>query len=267
MAVSVNTNPPRSSSGPSSFSVLALASTVLCVGLIAALQWPRSDLSKRTDRVLTAPPILPKAEAIKPFLFGMDNLVADWYWLQYVQYFGDGVARKKTNFDYCDDYLELITALDPKFVKAYAAASYAVAGMQDNPDKALQILARGIKLNPATEGSWELYRNYAGVAFLYKKDLPTAAKYFAKAADAPGAPEVFRSFAAAFYNRMNDKERAVSLWVQYYREAPTQELKDKTKKNLIDLGVWFREWGADASIPAKTKILCSNQSPCRPLNR
>jgi tetratricopeptide (TPR) repeat protein len=263
MAVSVNTNPSRSR--PSSFSVLALASTVFCLGLIAALQWPRSDLSKRTDSVLTAPPVLPKAEAIKPFLFGLDNLVADWYWLQYVQYFGDTEAREKTNFDYCDDYLELITALDPKFVKAYAAASYAVAGMQDNPDKALKILAQGIKLNPATEGSWELYRNYAGVAFLYKKDLPTAAKYFTKAADAPGAPAVFRSFAAAFYSKMNNKERAISLWVQYYREAPTQDLKDKTRKKLIDLGVWFQEWGA--SIPAQAKILCSNQGPCRQFKR
>jgi tetratricopeptide (TPR) repeat protein len=262
MAVSVFSS--RSSSASSPFSILALAGTVLCLGLIAALQWPRSDLSKRTDRVLTTAPVLPKAEAIKPFLFGMDNLVADWYWLQYVQYFGDSAARKKTNFDYCDDYLELITALDPKFVKAYAAADYAVAGMQENPDKALKILARGILINPAAEGSWELYRNYAGVAFLYKKDLPTAAKYFTKAADAPGAPVVFRSFAAAFYNKMNDKERAMNLWIQYYREAPTQELKDKTKKKLTDLGVWFEEWGRS---PTKAKILCSNQGPCRQLKR
>jgi tetratricopeptide (TPR) repeat protein len=261
MAVSVFSS--RSSSS-SPFSILALAGTVICLGLIGVLQWPRSDLSKRTDSVLTAPPVLPKAEAIKPFLFGMDNLVADWYWLQYVQYFGDSAAREKTNFDYCDDYLELITALDPKFVKAYAAASYAVAGMQENPDKALKILARGIQINPAAEGSWELYRNYAGVAFLYKKDLATAAKYFTKAADAPGAPVVFRSFAAAFYNKMNDKERAISLWVQYYREAPTQYLKDKTKKKLTDLGVWFEEWGRS---PTKAKILCSNQGPCHQLKR
>jgi tetratricopeptide (TPR) repeat protein len=260
MAVSVFSS--RSSSSP--FSILALAGTVICLGLIAALQWPRSDLSKRADSVLTAPPVLPKAAAIKPFLFGMDNLIADWYWLQYVQYFGDSAAREKTNFDYCDDYLELITALDPKFVKAYAAASYAVAGMQENPDKALKILAKGIQINPAAEGSWELYRNYAGVAFLYKKDLPTAAKYFTKAADAPGAPVVFRSFAAAFYNKMNDKERAISLWIQYYREAPTQELKNRTKKKLTDLGVWFEEWGR---VPTKAKIFCSNQGPCRQLKR
>lgn len=262
MAVSVQPVPSRS--GPSQFSVIALGCTVLCLGLIAALQWPRSDLSQRTDRVLTAPPVLPKAEAIKPFLFGMDNLVADWYWLQYVQYFGDTKAREKTNFDYCDDYLELVTAIDPKFVKAYAAASYAVAGMQEDPDKALKILSRGILLNPSAPDSWELYRNYAGVAFLYKKDLPTAAKYFIKAADAPGAPVVFRSFAAAFYNKMNDKERAISLWIQYYKEAPSQELKDKTKKKLTDLGVWFKEWGA---LPQTTKILCANQEPCRTLKR
>jgi len=215
------------------------------ISVVVLFQWPRSDLSQRSSEVLTAPPVLPRPEVAQYLTFGLSSLWADWYWLQFAQYFGDAPARTLTNYAYCDDYLELITRLDPRFVSAYTAAGFAVAQSQEDPDRALALMKRGIDYNQGVSLplKWDLYRAYAGVNFLYKKDYKTAAQYFEKAVQEPGAPLVLRAFAAAFYRASNDWERAIPLWIDVYTNSTNEQVKGRARRQLERIGVWLDLWG------------------------
>jgi tetratricopeptide (TPR) repeat protein len=213
--------------------------------LVVSIQIPRADLAKRSPTVLTAPPVLPRPEIAQTLSFGLRNLLADWYWLQFVQYFGDIAAREKTNYHYSAAYLELITALDPQFIGAYSAASYAVAEAQQNPDRALQLMRQGIARNQGRHVPlmWSLYQRAAGVAFLYKNDYGLAAQYFEAALKEPGAPRVLQAFAAAFYRANNDWERAIPLWIDVYLSSPVPQNRKNAKNQLLKMGVWLKTWG------------------------
>ncbi|WP_287129722.1 M48 family metallopeptidase [Candidatus Cyanaurora vandensis] len=252
---------------------LVLVSLTLAVVLY---QWPRSDPAQRSTAVLTAPPVLPRPEVARFLAFGLTSLWADWYWLQFAQYFGDAPARELTGYDYSDDYLELITQLDPRFVSAYTAASFAMAQSQQDPDGALALMRRGIDYNQGVDLplKWDLYRAYAGVAFLYKNDYTTAARYFEEAVSLPGAPLVLKAFAAAFYRAGDDWERAIPLWIDVYLTSPTPQVKGRARHQLERMGVWLNLWGPPPARrtpdPALLKFLklgeCSQKSfPAVPL--
>src|SRR5579871_4247106 len=69
---------------------------------------------------------LPSAEAVQLCALGYDQLLADWYWLGFVQYVGDIPAREADHYVFAEKYLDLITGLDPKFAKAYYFAAFIV---------------------------------------------------------------------------------------------------------------------------------------------
>ncbi|WP_218082272.1 tetratricopeptide repeat protein [Anthocerotibacter panamensis] len=218
---------------------------LLWAGGIVLGQWPRADLSGRSQETLTAPPVLPRPEVARYLTFGFGELWADWYWLRFVQYFGDLPARHLTGYNYSADYLELVTTLDPQFVGAYTAAAFAIAEAQADPDRALVLMRRGLAYNRGKNLPylWNLYQRYAGTLFLFKKDYRTAARYFEEAVRQPGAPPVLRSFAAAFYRASNDWERAIPLWADSYLTSPYPDLKTRARRQLERMGVWLDAWG------------------------
>ncbi len=235
---------------------------------VIALQWPRSDLALRSKSALTAAPVLPDPTTAKILSLGLGNLWADWYWLQFVQYFGDVQARDQTNFDYCDDYLTLITTLDPQFTGAYAASAYSVAEMQEEPQKALDLMEKGIRLNEGKKLTylWYLYQRAAGVSFLYLKDTRKAAQYLEKASREPGAPKVLGSFAASFYGATNDLERAIPLRINFYLSAPNAEQQKRGQQKLKDMAVWLDLWGPRPAtlMPSKEFLTTLKLGNCTP---
>lgn len=50
--------------------------------------------------------------------FGFDNVMADWLYLQYIQYFGDYEARQNVGYVLSPKYMEGVVNLDPLFVDA-----------------------------------------------------------------------------------------------------------------------------------------------------
>ncbi|MEY3327985.1 MAG: hypothetical protein RLZZ115_866, partial [Cyanobacteriota bacterium] len=44
---------------------------------------------------------------------GYGNLVAGWTFLNFLQYFGDNLAREQTDYELLDNYFEVIVAHDP----------------------------------------------------------------------------------------------------------------------------------------------------------
>jgi len=82
---------------------------------------------------------------------GFDNLIADWAFLNFLQYFGDSQARQKTGYSLNPKYFEVIVNRDPHFVKSYLFLSPATSIYAGRPERAVALMEKGLKsLSPDT---------------------------------------------------------------------------------------------------------------------
>jgi hypothetical protein len=77
--------------------------------------------------------------------FGFNNLIADWHYLQYIQYFGDEKARANTGYHLVTDYFEAIVDANPRFVKALLSLSTSNSVFAGRPDKTVILMDRALK--------------------------------------------------------------------------------------------------------------------------
>lgn len=212
-----------------------------------------------TDQQLTeSVELIPTAPAVSLVSLGFDQVVADYFWLEFVNYVGDSKKRSLDRYDRADKYIDLITGLDPQFVQAYWFAMFIVSGEQRRPDRAADLIERGIRANP---NNWYL-PFIAGVnQLLYAKNDDAAAKYYRQAAKYPGAPNwlerqaqiieahaprlikegyswlsIFKS-ASESRVREHAKEQSVRIWVRAFKSAPNTAYKDEARRVLYSLGV------------------------------
>lgn len=72
--------------------------------------------------------------------FGYANLIADWIYLNFLQYFGDDEARAQTGYSLSPEYFEVILARDPRFLQAYLGLSISTSMLKYCPKLLLLIL-------------------------------------------------------------------------------------------------------------------------------
>lgn len=76
--------------------------------------------------------------------FSLDNLIADWNFIQFILYFGDGEARAHTDYSLAPEYFEAVVERDPKFLEAYFAFSPATSIFAGNPERTVALFEQGI---------------------------------------------------------------------------------------------------------------------------
>lgn len=106
---------------------------------------------------------------------GNRNLVADFLWLRFSQYFGDTQARAKSGYGLSYKYLKAITDKDPHFANAYRIANLAIAYKMGRTDLAEALLIKGIRANPDAYLLWQA-RGF--LHFLYTGDIAKAVYSF-----------------------------------------------------------------------------------------
>lgn len=90
-----------------------------------------------------------KLDILKKFpALGFNNLLADWIYLRFIQYFGDGKARGYTGYSLSPDYFELIVDRDPRFVNAQLKLSVATSLFAGEAPKTVAYLAQSLKVIP-----------------------------------------------------------------------------------------------------------------------
>lgn len=202
--------------------------------------------------------LIPSAQAVRLVSLGYEQLLADFYWLQFVSYVGDVTQRKMDRYALAVKYLDLITELDPHFTQAYWFAAIVVGGDAANPKRAAEIIDRGIEANP---DNWYL-PFIAGVnQYLFANDQVAAAKYYRMASKFPHAPNWLERQAdileteaprlvkeahiwSNIYDSAQDKrvkdrarDKAIWLWVQVFKSAPNETFRDKARTALRRLSV------------------------------
>jgi len=108
--------------------------------------------------------------------FGFDNLIADWYFLGFLQYFGDQEIRQETGYQVSPDFFRIILDRDPRFFLAYVFLSGSTTLYAAQPEVTVDLIEQGLAhLTPATPAEAPYIWRYKGVDELLFLNRPEQA--------------------------------------------------------------------------------------------
>ncbi|MEG5061845.1 hypothetical protein QUB60_29210 [Microcoleus sp. A2-C5] len=177
--------------------------------------------------------------------FGFDNLIADWTFLKFLQYFGDDEARDVTSYNLSQEYFDIITRRDPRRVEIYPFLSVAVSFYQAKPEIAVQLMERGTSaLSPQIDPqAWTVWRNKALDELLLLGDIPDSIRSHEMAADwveqTPKGRELAQIFrgTAEFLRRDPDSVAVrFAAWSMVYAQTKDKIVRLRAKQALVKLG-------------------------------
>lgn len=241
----------------------ALLVLLICLGGIITLQLPRAN-EKRSD--LTQEQALREEEEQKLRLdlinkspnFGFDNLLANWVFLDFVQYYGDRVARDYTGNSLTGDYFETIINQDPRFVEAYFFLGPATSLFGGEPKRSVAITSRGLsKVSPTQPLAYQIwtYKGIDEMLFLgdneaAKSSYDTAAKWANYHDDEAARIAAQRARETRDFLASNPDSRLVkaSAWVMVYRNARDDQTRKLALEEIQKTGATLRVEGNTITV-------------------
>ena len=216
---------------------IAAVTLVALVGTSVAIQVVRDRLYPRAD-IISNLLYIQSGSVLRTIALSYDALLADVYWIRAVQHFG-GTRRsadpaKKYGLLY--PLLDITTTLDPSFNIAYRFGAIFLAepfpGGAGRPDLAVRLLEKGMKARP---DRWQYLQDAGFVHYWSLRDYKTAAAWFQKASEVPGAPWWLRSLAAASLTEGGERRGARLLWQQMAQTADNDWLMNEAARRLRQL--------------------------------
>jgi tetratricopeptide (TPR) repeat protein len=117
--------------------------------------------------------------------FGFDNLIADWHFIDFLQYFGDIDLRAQAGYGAAMEYFEAMLDRDPRFLYAYFYLSSTGSIYAGKPEQSVELMNRGLKsLTPQVpDRGYYIWRLKAVDELLFLDRIPDARQSMLKAAD------------------------------------------------------------------------------------
>src|SRR5438445_2384463 len=176
---------------------------------------------------------LPQGEHLKIAALGYQHVVADLLWIQVVQAMGEREVTEEAGH-WIYRALDVITTLDPKFVRVYEVGGIALTTLVVHIDESNRILEKGIQHNPDV---WTLPFLLGFNYYFELHDDAKAADYLAKASRLPGAPEYLASFATRLYVSAREPQVAIDFLAQMYEQTSDENIKRILEQRLKEVVV------------------------------
>jgi tetratricopeptide (TPR) repeat protein len=181
-----------------------------------------------------------KGARLKGFALGFDGLIADWYWMQSLQYIGGKIEKSEQQFINIEDLtamnprllyplLDNATTLDPQFLAAYSYGAVVLPAI--DPAQAIKFTEKGIRDNPTV---WRLY-HHLGYIHWRLKDYEKASEVYAEGGRIAGAPDFMRLMAAQMKTRGGSRETARVMYRQMFDEAQDKQTRENAALRLLEL--------------------------------
>lgn len=224
--------------------ISTLVTGMVAVATLAGVVWIQRSQLNRPSQWLENPQQAEQQEALRLNLmkqlpsFGFDNVLADWTFLNFLQYFGDDPAREKTGFSLSPEYFDIITRLDPRFVETYMFLSGSISYQLGQPELAIRLMERGTEaLSPQTHPSaFQVWRFMSLDQLLLLGDIPgtihslqMAAKWVEGTPYAEYGP-MFEQTAAFLKKDPNSKPIRIASWAAIYQQAVAIDDKRTQKR-------------------------------------
>jgi tetratricopeptide (TPR) repeat protein len=176
-------------------------------------------------------------ELARRLSLGFDSLVADVYWIRAVVYFGgQRTTTEPTQFEQLFPLLDLVTSLDPQFNVAYRFGAIFLAeplpGGAGRPDLAIELLQKGIKLNPKR---WEYLQDIGFIHYFWSRDYARAADWFKRAETIEGAPEWLGPLAATTLAEGGNRQSSRTLWTELRKNTDLEWIRTMADRRLQQL--------------------------------
>ncbi|BAZ15770.1 hypothetical protein NIES4071_76420 [Calothrix sp. NIES-4071] len=233
----------------------ASLATLLCLIGVTSLQYPRMNKMLSTKQGLSKEALEREVLAEKARLnlleklpaFGYDNLIANWVYLSFLQYFGDDEVRAKTGYALSPEYFEIILKHDPRFRLAYLALSTSTSMYAAMPERSVKMTERGLKhLTPwAPPDSYYVWR-YKGIdELLFLGNSQAARKSFQSAADWANkhsdsesklSASISQSTANFLARNPNSKRAQISAWGMVLQNQIDKETEKRAIRAIEALG-------------------------------
>lgn len=164
---------------------------------------------------------LPDGQYLRIASLGYRELAADLLWLQAIQVMGERDLLEEAGH-WLYRALDIITTLDPKFVRAYEAGGLALTTLVVLPEKSNRLFEKGILHNP---GEWKL-PFLLGINYYFEfYDDAKAAEYMTEASRLPGAPENLAPLAANLYVSAKSPQQALDLLLNVYEHTSDEKVR------------------------------------------
>jgi hypothetical protein len=228
--------------------------------LLAVVPLQLNRLATLQDRSTMAQNLVSQEQAKKSTLalvtkmptLGFENLIAGWFFLQFLQHFGDGEARTETGYQLSPEFFRVIIPNDPYFRLYYLFLSGSTSNFAAMPDQSVALIAEGLeRLSPAFPNDGFYIWRYRGVdELLYLGDGEAAQISYQTSADwARQSSHPNAAFIAENSQRTADflannplsKQAQVSAWASVLGNA----LDDATRQRAVDR---IRDLGGDVII-------------------
>ena len=175
-------------------------------------------------------------EMLRRFSLGYTGLLADIYWTRAVQYYGRERLARASSFPELGTLLRVTTTLDPHLLVAYRFGAIFLAekppGGAGDPRAALELLRRGIVMNPS---EWRLWQDLGFIYYWDLHDFASAARVFKTGSERPGAALWMKALAAAVAAKGGQAATSRLLWTEIYRSAANQSVRQSALEHLAAL--------------------------------
>jgi hypothetical protein len=229
---------------------------VLSYATIAHLQFSRlSQLHRKSDQPLSKAEYLREERQTQASLkllsklptFGFDNLIANWSFLNFLQYFGDDQARPKTGYRITPDFFQITVDRDPRFLAMYPYLSASVSLYGGQPQQTVRLLQKGINGIPPVMQSeaYFLWQAKATDELLFlgrtqdaRRSYEMAASWASQSSDPQMQAIAARSLETAQFLATNpDSRRArVGSWYNILTNAIDDRTRQFAAKQIQALG-------------------------------
>lgn len=178
------------------------------------------------------------------YLAGHDfrGLLADWYWINSLQYLGNKSLKYEGELSLNDlrplnprllyPMLDSASTLDPQFMTIYSYGAAILPAI--DPKLAVKLINKGIEANP---NSWRLYHNL-GYIYWQQEDYKKAAETYEIGSRKPDAPSWMKQMSVNMQARGGTREFARSIYRQMYENAEddqTREFADLRYLQVVSL--------------------------------
>jgi hypothetical protein len=211
------------------------------VGLLLAIATAVQSVRDRTfafaepdDQVL----YVRSGEMMRKAALSYSAVLADVYWIRAIQYYGRERLKPDGDrgYDLLFPLLDLSTSLDPRFTVGFRFGAIFLAephpGGAGRPDQAIALLKKGIAANP---GKWDYYHDVGFIYYWNLHDYTSAAAWFNRGGELPGAPWWLKTYAAVMLTRGGDRQSSRAMWQQLGQNGENAWMQQTAQLRLMQL--------------------------------
>jgi len=176
---------------------------------------------------------------LKGYSLGFEGLIADWYWIQSLQYVGEKFLKaegdvsldnlKPLNPRLLYPLLDNATDLDPHFLAAYSYGAIVLPAI--DTDQAIKITEKGVANNP---NEWRMYQ-HLGYIYWRLKNYEKAAEAYEKGSKIEGAPSFLQMMSALMKTQGGNRSTAKAIYEQMLSDAQDTQTKQFAEQRLSQL--------------------------------